>query len=257
MRDYLVYAKVREQVFDTGDMDLGSVKFLTPTTLLPLSITVRKSHGTFRMIPPPDPNVQDYLEFMMDNYGIARLNKQTYLPIVGLPENEVDSQPILKKIYQLGGDIGGKNAFRYLVGELVDNIYQHSSFKNALVMAQKYQRKDVMQLCIIDDGITIAGSLRLAGIDLEDDQAIVDALQGASSKKDRERGKGLGTSLKLMMEGYRGKMLVVSGRGAVHYQEGNPIKYRLSDKFKYEGTLISMVIPLIDKEVNVYDYANL
>ena len=140
------------------------------------------------------------------------LNRQTYLPVVGLPRLERDSQSILDRVYKLGGDIGGKDAFRYLVGELTDNIYQHSMFKNALIMAQQYPKMSELHLCIIDDGITIGGSLRRTGMILDDHQAIIDALQGVSSKKDTERGMGLGTSLKLMTEGYKGRMLVVSGR---------------------------------------------
>ncbi len=96
------------------------------------------------------------------------MNKQTYLPVVGLPRRERDSQSILDRIYELGGDIGGKDAFRYLLGELTDNIYQHSMFENALIMAQQYQKMSELHLCIIDDGITIGGSLRQAGMILDD-----------------------------------------------------------------------------------------
>ena len=185
------------------------------------------------------------------------MNKQTYLPVVGIPRLERDSQSILNRIYELGGDIGGKDAFRYLVGELTDNIYQHSMFENALVMAQQYRKMSELHLCIIDDGITIGGSLRRTGMILDDYQAIVDALQGVSSKKNTERGMGLGTSLKLMTEGYKGRMLVVSGKGAIHFGKGAPVGYNLSEMFKYEGTLISMVIPFIEMEVDVYAYAEL
>jgi|GEM_PF-3901336 len=87
--------------------------------------------------------------------------------------------------------------------------------------------------------------------------AIVDAFQGVSSKKDTERRMGLGTSLKLMIESYKGRMLVVSGKGAIHFGKGAPVGYNLSEMFLYEGTLISMVIPFIETEVDVYAYAEL
>jgi hypothetical protein len=257
MNQYLRFAKLREQTHSTGCLDLSSIKFLYPTTLLPLSLAMKKSFKGLAYVPPHDPNVQSYLHLMELGAGFDSLNKQTYLPVVSLPRREQDSHSILDRIYQLGGDIGGKDAFRYLVGELTDNIYQHSMFENALIMAQQYRKMSELHLCIIDDGITIGGSLRQAGMILDDFQAIVDAFQGVSSKKDTERGMGLGTSLRLMTEGYKGRMLVVSGKGAIHFGKGAPIGYNLSDMFKYEGTLINMVIPFIETEVDVYAYAEL
>jgi hypothetical protein len=250
------FANIRDQAVRTGVVDLKKVKFLTPTTILPLSIMLRtERHLT--LVPPPNPDVENYLWCMMKDHGYDTLNKSTYLPVVGLPHNEELSQPILKKVYGLAGDPGGKNAFRYLVGELVDNIYQHSRFANALIMAQQYKRNGDMHLCIIDDGITIAGSLRESGMSLDDDQAIVDAIEGASSKMEKERGRGLGTTMNLTLKGYGGSMLVVSGQGAIYCDGDNQSRYRLSDTNKYKGTLISMKIPLTLEEVDLYEHTSL
>jgi len=101
---------------------------------------MKKSFKGLEYVPPHDPDVQSYLHLMQQGAGFDSLNKQTYLPVVGLPRREQDSQSILDRIYELGGDIGGKDAFRYLVGELTDNIYQHSMFENALIMAQQYRK---------------------------------------------------------------------------------------------------------------------
>lgn len=250
------FAKIREQAIRTGVVDLKRVKFLTPTTILPISIMLRtERHLT--LIPPPNPDVENYLWCMMKDHGYDALNKSTYLPVVGLPHDVGPSQSILKKVYRLAGDPGGKNAFRYLVGEMVDNIYQHSRFENALIMAQQYKRNGEMHLCIIDDGITIAGSLRESGMLMDDDQAIVDAIEGASSKKEKERGRGLGTTMSLTLKGYGGSMLVVSGYGLIYCDGVNQSRYRLSDTNKYEGTLISMKIPLTSEEVDLYEHTSL
>jgi hypothetical protein len=257
--DYLKFAGMRSSAQTSMIVNLSSVRFLTPTTLLPLSIMLRKrcEGRQYKLILPSNPDVANYLDLMTKESGMDTLNKSTYLPVVSIPKDQSKGQPILRKIFQLGGDPGGKNAFRYLVGELVDNIYQHSKFDNGLVMAQQYPKKHVVHLCIIDDGITIAGSLREAGMPLEDDQAIVDALQGASSKKSNERGKGLGTTFGLTVRGYEGSMLVVSGKGALYRGLGQQQRFQLSDRYKYEGTLISISIPLTKKEVDLYEYASL
>lgn len=251
------YTDIRDKAVKAGNVDLENVRFLTPTTLLPLSIYLRRAMRSLTLIPPPNPNVESYLWCMMKDHGIDTLNGSTYLPVVSLPKDEDLSQPIMKKAYDLAGDPGGKNAFRYLVGELVDNIYQHSRFDMALVMAQQYRKSGVMHLCIIDDGITIAGSLLESGMVLDDEQAIIDALEGASSKKEQERGRGLGTTLSLTLKGYHGCMLVVSGRGAIYCDGENDLRYRLSDRNKYEGTLISMIIPLTTEEVDLYEHTSL
>lgn len=253
---YMEFATIRDQAVRKGVVDLKRIKFLTPTTILPLSIMLRTVRH-LELVPPPDPDVKNYLWCTMRDHGYDALNKSTYLPVVGLPQDEELSQPILKKVYDLAGDPGGKNAFRYLVGELVDNIYQHSRFENALIMAQQYKRNGDMHLCIIDDGITIAGSLRESGMSLDDDQAIVDAIEGASSKKEIERGRGLGTTMSLTLKGYGGSMLVVSGHGAIHCDGDNQLRYRLSDVNKYKGTLISMKIPLMVEEVDLYEHTSL
>ncbi|OPX61213.1 MAG: hypothetical protein A4E29_00923 [Methanomassiliicoccales archaeon PtaB.Bin134] len=251
---YLGYADIRSRAHRNGCIDLGDVSFLTPTTLLPLSITLRKLGDDVTIVPPPDPNVASYLRIMVGEHGFNALNRSTYLPVVGLPKDENRSHPILRKIYELSGDPGGRNAFRYLVGEMVDNIYQHSGFHDSLVMAQQYRKSGEMHLCIVDDGITIPGSLRSSGISLEDDQAIIDAIEGASAKREPERGRGLGTSLHLTVAGYGGSALVVSGYGAVYCDRDRCQRYRLSDKNKFEGTLISMKIPLTTEEIDLYEH---
>lgn len=79
---------------------------------------------------------------------------------------------------------------------------------------------------------------------LDDEQAIIDAMEGASAKNLQERGRGLGTTLDLTLRGYHGCMLVVSGQGAIFCDGDNNLKYRLPEKDKYEGTLISMALTL-------------
>jgi hypothetical protein len=257
--DYLKFTDLRSTAQSTKSIDLKSFRFFTPTALLPLSIMLKKGSvgGQYDIKIPSNPDVAHYLELMTKEESVDALNRSTYLPVVSMPKDESRGQPILRKIFQLSGDPGGRNSFRYLVGELVDNIYQHSRFENGLVMAQQYPKKRTMHMCIIDDGITIAGSLREAGLTLDDDQAIVDALQGTSSKKDHERGRGLGTAFGLTILGYGGCMLVVSGRGALYRGPDRQQRFQLSDRYKYEGTLISITIPLTNKEVDLYEYASL
>ncbi len=254
MRQYLEFAEIRTQASINGCLDLSSKTFLYPTTLLPLLLSIRKSGQRQRYAPPQSPAVRSYIDIMNRDGRLETLNSQNSLPVVALPKSKLDCQKVLDRVYELGGDVGGKDAFRLLVGELVDNIYQHSMCDNAMVMAQKYQGSDELHLCIIDDGITIAGSLRRASLALDDYEAVVGALQGVSAKRNGDRGRGLGSSVRMMTEGYGGKMLVVSGGGGIRIGGGPPVGYKLSENFKYEGTLISMAVPLVKTEVEWYAY---
>ena len=91
MNQYLKYAELRKQTHSTGCLDLSSIKFLYPTTLLPLSLAMNKNFKGLDYVPPHDPDVQSYLHLMQQGAGFDSLNKQTYLSVVGLPRRERDS----------------------------------------------------------------------------------------------------------------------------------------------------------------------
>ncbi|NOQ55959.1 MAG: ATP-binding protein, partial [Nanohaloarchaea archaeon] len=137
--------------------------------------------------------------------------------------------------------------------ELVDNIYQHSDFKNALVMAQRYENKKFTEICFFDDGITIKGSFLKNGIKFNDTEAIIQALKGVSSKN-KERGYGLSSNLNLFINGLGGEVLIISGIGAIYWSKTAQKIYKLPDIYKLKGTLISIRIPYPVKMVDIYDY---
>lgn len=94
---------------------------------------------------------------------------RSYIPPVRLPQEQEKCDSVLERIYQLGSTSiffrRNENAYKYVIGELVDNIYEHSEFKYAYVMAQKYGYRQFIELGFLDDGITIPGSFNKHGFE--------------------------------------------------------------------------------------------
>jgi len=72
---------------------------------------------------------------------------KTYVPCRMLtPEDTSDRDQILQQILGLtDGSYGGINALNYLLYELTNNIYEHSEFDKAFIMAQRYPKKDLLK----------------------------------------------------------------------------------------------------------------
>lgn len=148
---------------------------------------------------------------------------------------------------------GGKDVFDYLVTELMDNIYQHSEFSKAFVMAQRFDEARIVELCFLDNGLTIQGVLKRHGKNLDAVGALQLALQGFSTKSP-ERGYGLRTSMRLASEGLKGEFLVVSGSAAFSSRPLESAEYALDLHLALPGTLIAIRMPFTSKVDNFYDY---
>ncbi|MHA1834086.1 MAG: hypothetical protein ACTSV7_08850 [Candidatus Baldrarchaeia archaeon] len=259
VKDYIKFCKHREFYLDHRFLDLRSETFFYPTTLLPLFAFV-KENKIKSILPPEDRNVANYIDIITDEtrFNSARRFGKSYLPLISLPHERKKANKILQRLYDMhnhGRDCGGENAFKYLIGEIVDNIYEHSEFEEALVMAQKYSSMGFTDVCFFDDGITINGSFKKNNI-VEfkyDCDAIIKAVNGLSTKG-KERGYGLNTTMRIFTEGISGEMFIVSGKGALLYRHRNHYSYKLNDTYELKGTLVSVRIPYPSREVNIYEF---
>jgi hypothetical protein len=251
--EYIEFVNYKVKFEKEGKLDLSGVQFIFPTTLLPLSEIIINNKPKY--IPPKIYKVANYIATITDSTS-SNLSK-TYMPIVALPKNceEVDTH--LKKIFEMQRnphDFGGVSAFKYVVSELVDNIYQHSRFTRALIMGQRYDNLGFIDLSFYDNGITIPQTFKEKGFNHEASFAIREALNGVSTK-DNDRGFGLRTSLNLFKKGLNAQFFIVSGNGAVYCDSNvGDLLYRLTEDGGLKGTLITVRIPKNTPEVNIYDY---
>lgn len=255
VENYLKYCNYKKEFLEFNKIDLSDLDFIYPTTFVPLVNLILES--SIKNIDMPRNN-------NVTNYILTILKKEidpskTYIPLIELPVEEEKRSKILEHIYQLPKHLqfvaSDDNAYSYIVNELVDNIYQHSEFTRAMVMAQKY--KNFVELCFFDNGITIAGSFNKKGMKYKDDEshiAIRDALNGLSSKEDEGRGYGLRTCMEIFLKGLDGEVWIISGSGGIYMNKEKRYDYNFSESSRLTGTLISIRVQEIARDIDIYEY---
>lgn len=151
---------------------------------------------------------------------------------------------------------GGDNAFMYMVEELIDNVYQHSGFLFGSFAAKVSASDGFADLSVFDDGITIRRRFRESGMWFDvDSEAIARAVNGLSSKKELGRGYGLGSTVKLVIDGFAGEAFIASGSGAVYISKHTKERYNFG-KERLDGTLVTFRVPHPCPLVDIYSYVS-
>jgi hypothetical protein len=242
--DYLKFSRLRSEALATKKLDLSDVAWFYPTLLLPLGI-FKRDHHDIQVIPPRDYNVSNYFRIITESSETT--GNRSYIPIIKLPEVKRKAEEKLRELnYFAASECGGINALQFFIGELTENIYEHSGFSTAYVMAQKYPTMRFLEFCIVDDGITIPGSYEKAGIPAESDKVAIDnALKGRSTKllEVGERGFGLSSSIEELTKDLGGICLIVSRKGGLRATNGENDTFNIEEKHNYTGTLISIMVP--------------
>jgi hypothetical protein len=142
----------------------------------------------------------------------------------------------------------------FLISEMLNNIFDHSNFKNAYILAQDYTTLNTIDISIMDDGISIPGNFEKSSFEFENDcDAIFQAINGKSSDilKNGMRGTGLNSSINLVTNGNKGSFLVASREGLVFISGKNTI-FKEVEKGFLNGTLISF--RLNKEKTDIYPY---
>ncbi len=247
---YLKFCKLRSNHDAHGILDLGDYPFYYPITLLPVLNFITKNSVDY--IPHYNDRVMNYID-IISNPSTYRSSK-SYVPLEPLPNDRGNLDHTLKRIINLFKRYGSLNAFSYAIYELSENIYEHSEFNTAYIMAQRYNA--FVDICILDDGITIPRRICREYKNFkeeEDYKAIAEAINGLSTKGEG-RGYGLRSSIKLFSRGLNAKIMVISRRGASYINQDGLKFYRLKNSHKWEGTIIGMRVPLPIPEIDIYDY---
>ncbi|KXS42317.1 MAG: hypothetical protein AWU58_1499 [Methanohalophilus sp. T328-1] len=252
MEQYQKYCAIRDFARKNNIIDLSGCSFLCPTCLLPL-INFIKNNPDMEYVSAPY-NVEKYIS-IVDKKEYSE--NATYVPPIYLPQKYSEAEEvieILRKHHNNGIDYGGQDAFNYMIGELIDNIYQHSQFENASIMAQRYEKLGFVEITIYDDGLSIPFCFEKHDISIHNDcQAIEEAIKGRSTKSD-ERGYGLATTTNLYVNGCNAQFFIVSRNGAWHKSKIDETFYNTEGLYTFSGTLVSLRIPYPINKVNIYDY---
>jgi hypothetical protein len=156
---------------------------------------------------------------LMEDYSF-----KTYIPIINFPtefkftseRNEILSAIeglISRQVQAQTNIIAG---LKYLIEESVDNIIEHSDSKRGFIFSQSYPTKKYLDICIADNGISLLGSYCKMKENVFTDHlsAMKAANSGISTKNlpaAENRGYGIKTSKKMLIDGLSGNFVMLSG----------------------------------------------
>lgn len=260
--------------------DFSNTQILNPFFILPLVLYKNKcgKNITYENIPTRIQSYFDIIHFSdfcdAESMGeesfkafMETYNDKRYIPIVKFPscgrkskilDNILTSIGcILKTQLKIKGNL--YSGLSYLLSEIVDNIVEHSDSSYGYIFAQYYKNKKdkFIDICIVDEGISILGSyLKNKKDNISSD---IDAIQKASigvSTKNRpdaeNRGYGIVTSRKMLVDGLKGQFFLFSG-GAFYRYHHNGSKVLenyvdLPDGIKWDGTIVLLRVPYCENE---------
>lgn len=193
--------------------------------------------------------------------------KKTFIPIVSFPASEQlakNKDAILSAVEEIlcrqvnipGNIVSG---LKYMLGEMVDNITEHSDSERGFIFAQAYPGKRFLDICIADEGITLRGSYLKAGIEIEDDLEAMKAANKCISSKNlpdaENRGYGIKTTKNMLSSGLGGQYMIMSGNAIGLKSQTIDGIIQLPRGIRWNGTVIALRIPYQEKNsFKVCDY---
>jgi hypothetical protein len=252
LEEYGKFCEIRKNSLELNKIDLSKYDWFYPTCLLPLCNLMFEN--SLHYTPPSSENVSNYISVILSSNNINK----SYIPLLQLPHKYSEVGRVIDRLQILcndGEDFGGKTAFSYLLNEMIDNIYQHSNFERATVMAQVYKTKGFVEISIYDDGISIPGSFEKFNIEFKHDSyAIQKAINGTSTKDD-DRGHGLNSSTNMYIEGGGAEVLLVSRNGFFHKKKGSSANlFNAGSMYGLKGTLIGIRLPYPVSKIPAHKY---
>ncbi len=238
-------------------IDLANSRLDSPTLFLRLGCYIQQ-HGKEKEVILPKDKTSHYVlsKILDDKMHISQ--RLTYFSGSMLPAEIEKGKEILTQIssvHEEGKEYGGKTAFNYLLGEILDNVYTHSKFEHAWVVVFRDEVAKKVEICFLDDGVTIPGNFTKHNIPFTDEpNAVRKAATGTSTKNDVERGYGLPTTLKIVTKGLGGEALILSRAGGLAINGEKSTLYRLAGPYVLHGTMVSFRFPFTIKTLNIYDY---
>lgn len=182
---------------------------------------------------------------------------KSYIPVCKfeLCKSNLDSlQSILQKIIckQSNADYRITNPLSYFLGELIDNMNEHSKGKYGYIFAQFLKKEGCIDLVLADDGRTIFGSYihsekYLDEINGDEAVALKMATEGKSTKNRpgaENRGYGISSSQEMLVDGLGGSFFILSGGAFYRYDQSQKDSVKLPHIINWNGTIILMRIPV-------------
>ncbi|MDD5430905.1 MAG: hypothetical protein PHP03_01645 [Candidatus Pacebacteria bacterium] len=245
--------------------DLSKLNWVCPFTILPIAsyIITTKSKITIN----DNSKIKSYLDTIIfpDGTGsISELRRQVqkyknYTPIsILMRENLVGRKNLenifIDMIFKIADKANAKSVIGYPITELVSNIFEHSKKDKGFVFGQLYEKKELLDICIVDRGRGLATAyLQEKGLKLSDEEAIGEVMKGNSTKPDKDRGYGVWTSKKVVCEALGGEFVILSGSTALIATKEKEKLISLPN-FYWQGVIVAYRIPIPKAPIDISLY---
>lgn len=258
---------------DSITIDCSAIRFSPPLFALALTVFFKSGYIPINLV-----NQSSYLQTIHFFNGIhaddieteqftALMDKyrhKTYIPIISFSRSQL-SQKILTTIEniikeQIHLQPNMVSGLKYMLGEYTDNILEHSHATKGYIMAQSYPKKQYIDICIADDGITLLGSYQRHGFtDISSDaEAIQAANKGFSTKNlpcAENRGFGIRTSKEMLIKGLDGHFIIMMSGQCLHVYNSTENHYiELPPNISWKGTIIALRIPYCNSDFQYLEY---
>ena len=231
-----------------GEVELSKASFITPFSILPLAIYAIDNNLKINCT-ETGYDVCSYLDTIGFPNGVTELpsNTKRYLPITKMPPIEENNllgeyeDRILSQVNANG--FWFKTSLKYLTSELVNNVNEHAKIDHYWILAQYYPYKNTCEIVMADCGIGYKKSYEGTEFEVQtDSEAIENALEGKSSKSAKlnspERGKGIPTIANMYVNGFGGKLIILSGNSMIYYKKNEKRHFKLNAK--WNGSLVAI-----------------
>ncbi len=171
-----------------------------------------------------------------------------------IKQEQLETQFVLDILNRIGNIAGIKDLIFYPVGEFVANIVEHSKSKAGYLLADISSDHAYLNICITDTGRGFSATYRdEQSMNFSDADALKEVLRGHSTKSSIERGYGIRTSKKLIVEGLTGEFVIISGRDALVSSQKEEALLSL-DGFYWQGVIVAYRLPLPIKQIHITEY---
>lgn len=258
-------------------LDFKNINFVYPNWAVPLRAFITHLEKTGCVITL---NNLEHLSYLSTNHfaapldpstapdflpSLASFSNKTYLPILRLPTETAtiplfvdQSLATLTNVVctQLGATGAMKSAISYFISELCNNVIEHADTSHIWIGAQYYHQKGFLDLCICDIGKGFLKSYTEHGrfpIHTHA-EAMAKATAGLSTKDyEQNRGFGLATSRRLILEGLKGRMAVSSGNATRIDINPDVTKIIEQERFYWPGVLLNARL-FPDNSIQIANY---
>lgn len=231
--------------------DLSVLPFACPLTILPIASLIHEVGCGYLL--PTNAKVSGYLGTVSFPHGVSSDTHDrgmTHIPIGRLSIGDTAANERLISEFgqlvlnQLGTlPLGATNGIRYPIDEMTTNIFDHSKKDTGWMFGQYFPTKKYLDVCILDRGRGFRGCYKEElNMEVDDAKAVELALRGYSSKKTNERGFGLWTTKRMVVEGLGGQCFILSGSAGYLAMPGREQAFTLND-VGWNGVIVAFRIP--------------